>query len=516
MQIHSKMVTSTALFDLIKSLTPSEKRYFKIYAGKHAIGGKNKYEQLFDIIEQQDVYNENEVKKLMRDEKVAGYFAAAKNYLYDMVKDSLHIYHLNLSTESTLRKELHLVSLLYQKGLYGECEKLLRNIKKNATKIDNYLVVYETLLWEARVLRTFKIKLKDSVFVNEIKEQALALAKVKNQDDYAFITSQLGYLFRETPHLEKDSTKKRVEQLYNDPLLKSEKFAITTTSLIFYNYIHQMYNFYVSKNLKLSSEYSRKNIKLFESSIDLIKHAPLNYVRSINNHMQVGLSLKNYHECETIVRGMKSRIEKLKIKLDINSEAKIFVLYALVLTDIYILEKKFEKIYPVINELKEKINSFKGVMNAPDEKMLYFNIAYLYFALGEMKNSLYWLNMLLNMPDTDLQKYVVWSGKLLLIMIRVELQDMELVNYMQKSTYRFLQKKGAIGDAEKIFFSLIKKMISVTEEKKLLLLYKETKAKYIECTANTPEASALKHINFIDWLDSRIEKKFISAIARHK
>ncbi len=506
------MVTSTSLFDLIKSLTPSEKRYFKIYAAKHAIGGKNKYEKLFDIIEKQEAYNENEVKKLLQDEKMAGYFAAAKNYLYDMVKDSLHIYHLNLSTESLLRKELHQVAIMHQKGLFNECEKLLRNIKKNATKADNYLIVYETLLWEGRVQRTLKLKLKDNIFLNQIQEQTEALQKVKNQDDYSLLMSHIAYLFRETSHLKKDFIRKRIDQLYNDPLLKSEKNAITTTSLIIYNYIHQMYTYYITKNLKLSFDFSRKNIRLFESSLDLIKQAPLNYIRSINNHIQVGMALKHYHECETIVRGMKTKIEKLNIKLDINTEAKIFVLYAVVITDIYINERKFERIRSVIGELSEKINSFTGVMNAPDEKMLHFNIAYLYFALGEMKNSLLWINKLLNMPDPDLQKYVVWSGKILLIMIRIELQDMDLVNYMQKSTYRFLHQKNAVGDGEKIFFSFIKKLVNTADKKQLLPLYKETKTRYAAHLIKSPESASLKHLDISDWLDSLIQSKTIAQL----
>ena len=40
-----------ALFDLIKSMTMSEKRYFKIYSSKHTIGEKNEYIRLFDADE---------------------------------------------------------------------------------------------------------------------------------------------------------------------------------------------------------------------------------------------------------------------------------------------------------------------------------------------------------------------------------------------------------------------------------------------------------------------------------
>ena len=44
------------LFELIKSLTKSEKRFIKIYASRYTMKGKNNYLELFDII---DKLNEN-------------------------------------------------------------------------------------------------------------------------------------------------------------------------------------------------------------------------------------------------------------------------------------------------------------------------------------------------------------------------------------------------------------------------------------------------------------------------
>lgn len=42
---------SPALYELIRSLTKSEKRYFKIYASRHTIGEKNNGIKIFDFID---------------------------------------------------------------------------------------------------------------------------------------------------------------------------------------------------------------------------------------------------------------------------------------------------------------------------------------------------------------------------------------------------------------------------------------------------------------------------------
>ena len=54
------MKPSTELFQLIKSLSKSEKRYFKLTSSLQS-GDKN-YMKLFDAIELQDSYDEQEIK----------------------------------------------------------------------------------------------------------------------------------------------------------------------------------------------------------------------------------------------------------------------------------------------------------------------------------------------------------------------------------------------------------------------------------------------------------------------
>ena len=57
------MIASEDLHKLIKSLSQSEKRFFKIYASRHVIGEQNNYVQLFDAIANQKNYNEKAIKE---------------------------------------------------------------------------------------------------------------------------------------------------------------------------------------------------------------------------------------------------------------------------------------------------------------------------------------------------------------------------------------------------------------------------------------------------------------------
>ena len=60
------MKPSTELFDLIKSLTKSEKRFFKL-ASSLQTGDKN-YLKIFDAIDRQSNYDENTIKGQFKNE----------------------------------------------------------------------------------------------------------------------------------------------------------------------------------------------------------------------------------------------------------------------------------------------------------------------------------------------------------------------------------------------------------------------------------------------------------------
>ena len=55
--------SSDFIHRLVHSLSRSEKRYFSLFAQRHAIGGKSNYLALFEAINKQGVYNEEALKK---------------------------------------------------------------------------------------------------------------------------------------------------------------------------------------------------------------------------------------------------------------------------------------------------------------------------------------------------------------------------------------------------------------------------------------------------------------------
>ena len=115
------MAKKDNLFNLIKSLNRSEKRYFKLFTKDKTINGKNNHHILFNLIDKMEGYDEELLKKKLRKEpKILNFLASIKYQLYNSILRSMHIFHAQSSVEAELGEALHQIEFLRIKKLYDQ------------------------------------------------------------------------------------------------------------------------------------------------------------------------------------------------------------------------------------------------------------------------------------------------------------------------------------------------------------------------------------------------------------
>ena len=146
------MEKSGNLYLLIKSLTKSEKGYFKKYASFHIRSSEgSNYIKIFNAIDAQLVYDEHKLIKKFKQERFINQFSVAKNYLYNIILESLEAYH--YSNNKEIRSLLNKIELLTDRGLYVQAKKLLKKVRKMAEdhKLSGYISEIDIL--EQSILR---------------------------------------------------------------------------------------------------------------------------------------------------------------------------------------------------------------------------------------------------------------------------------------------------------------------------------------------------------------------------
>ena len=140
------MKPSNELYKLIKSLTKSEKRFFKLSSALQS--GEKNYLKIFDFIEKQGAYKEEDLKEFFQNETFVKHLPSEKNHLYRLILKSLRVYYSEQSASSILKQELKNVEILYNKALYKECEKFVQRAKSLAVEHEEFYYWYELISWE--------------------------------------------------------------------------------------------------------------------------------------------------------------------------------------------------------------------------------------------------------------------------------------------------------------------------------------------------------------------------------
>jgi hypothetical protein len=120
------------LFTLIRSLSESEKRHFKLQASLYK--GEKVYLRLFDAIAAQEGYDEEAIREKFAGEKFTRQLHVAMNYLRRLIMKSLVAYHAESDIGSRIDRYLRMTELLHGRRLFDQARGYLRKARALAER----------------------------------------------------------------------------------------------------------------------------------------------------------------------------------------------------------------------------------------------------------------------------------------------------------------------------------------------------------------------------------------------
>ena len=170
------------LFVLIKSLTKSEKRQFKLYVGRLDVNVDSKFILLFHLMEKSKTYNEEEIIKSGIVAKTQ--ISNLKAHLYKQILISLRLNPAHHNIRIQLREQLDFATILYHKGLYRQSLKILEKAKNTAIAHQEKSIAHEIVELE-KVIET-------QYFAKSTSDRVLSLVKQTQELVFQNISSAKG------------------------------------------------------------------------------------------------------------------------------------------------------------------------------------------------------------------------------------------------------------------------------------------------------------------------------------
>jgi len=204
------------LFTLIKSLSKSEKRQFKLYVGRLGVNEDSKFLLLFTVLQKLKVYNEAAILKhgFVKKEQLSN----LKAHLYKQILISLRLNPSHQNIRIQIREQLDFATILYHKGLYTQSLKILDKAKSLAVANEEKNIAYEIIELEKLIegqyiTRSISNRADElTIQAKELSQQNLLASKLSN------LSLQLYGVFLKTGFVKQASEHEKITKYFNDRL----------------------------------------------------------------------------------------------------------------------------------------------------------------------------------------------------------------------------------------------------------------------------------------------------------
>ena len=499
---------SGKLFHLIKSLSGSEKRYFKIFiSGKEA--GNSKYAKLFDAIDGQVKFDDNELKKHIYGNKPVETrkYSELKAYLYDLVLKGLQSYDEKSSVDYRLKNLLLGIRTLFKRSHFEDGKDLLKKAKKLAIEYEDFNVLIDILDLEKKIAYAqMDIGFLDRELKRITDEEKMYIEKLTNISSYRII------FFKILVSIRKDASRSQSQieahqAWMNDPLMQDEKFALSHKAKMLFYRIKSIYYFSTSDFQAFYSS-GNKLIKIIEEKPNLLKEDVSEYISALNNYIVSCGMLGKYQE-------VQKTLEKLaKVKpVTIDDELKIHRQYYNNMFRLCITTGNFSRGKMELEKHLKEIEKFdKKVFLKSD---FYFQYFCIYFGNEDYETALNNLNEWLGTSKGVERKDLQSLARILNLIIHYELGNTMLLDSLLRSTYRFLNKENRLSELERKFMNFIKEASKPQSKRETQEALKTLKQDF-ESLSKLPSYKIFDLFDINSWLESKISRKSFAEVVQEK
>lgn len=505
------MTPSSDLFDLIQALTPSEKRYFKIFATRHVQQGKNNYMRIFDLIEAQSRYDEAEVIGRIEDEKLVNQFAVQKNYLHKLILRSLRNFHAEQSIDFELKELLMNVEILLRKGLVKQSQKQLQKVEKLALEHERYEIMAELTGYKMLLIMKNEdpdLDRLESKLEGTFEQAAQNFEKLFNIQAYRKISMQLLMRNRRDPQAKTLESQAAYETLLADPLMQSEEKALTKRAALYFRQSGFVYHFSRSE-FDQAFEASNGIVNLMEANPHLVAERPENYVIALQNCLMMSTFTRPLSESLERIEQLHGYSKRFpNIRFDEATEQKVPVFSANIKLRLLYNHKQFREAAEFLPEALAKLEAGYPY-NVNDGYVLvdlYFMAASIFLHRKDYRQAVHFVNKLINMDGLNADYEYFLDARILNAVILLEAQEHQLLEYALTSLQRYLVQKKKLFRFERLLLDFLRKAADASSEKQRRHHYESLRDDLRKLNADPNENQTITQFDILGWLDARLEE----------
>ncbi len=217
-----------------------------------------------------------------------------------------------------------------------------------------------------------------------------------------------------------------------------------------------------------------------------------------------------------------SEIEKLDeflanppSRIDENLETVGFIYSYTSKINVHFIDGSFTKGVQLVPELLKKLDKFADQVDPHRILIFYYKIACLYFGAGNNKQSIHFLNKIINYPDSRLREDIHCFARILNLIAHFEMGNQTLVDYQIRSVYRFLRKMNDLNLVQQEILNFIQNLGSLREDQ-TKEAFLNLRNRLLEINKMPYQKRPFLYLDIVSWLESKIYEKPVQEIIKGK
>lgn len=424
------------LSSLVDSLEKAERRFFSQWCGLGQSNQEQHYLQLYRAYLGEAALPES----LPAPTSAAG--RQVRRRLRQQLLRSLQIAHQRHSPATQLRNALSEIELLFERGLYSLSLKRLRQARKLAIKFADLPTQRHLLQWEVQLS-----------LVLDPKWPHASLTELQQQENELLQQEQLAtrarQLFEQVKHFggtytrvvsdarqqRWDSLKTQAEAILISPETHFPTWAYLQTTLgILY---------LIRRDLATANDHFQELITAWPAQIHLLPVYLDLWIVGVCNHLNVLLlSGKFYEFSQAMKRHRQSALQHPALEAQ----------WAPPLLSLQLLRQmntgELEGAQPLTDQIASLLDRSGERLPPRRAVQLAHNVAMLYFLHREFREARRWCRRIADMPTTTFRVGIQEFGRLWLLFLYYEAEELDLMAYRLDATQRYFKRRGKVNRYE--------------------------------------------------------------------
>ncbi|WP_272022066.1 hypothetical protein [Olleya namhaensis] len=500
------------LFLLVKSLTKSEKRQFKLYVGRLGVNSDSKFLNLFNLLDKSKVYDEAAIIKsgVVKKQQLAN----VKAHLYKQVLISLKLNPSHQNIRSQIREQLDFASILYHKGLYKQSLKILDKAKELAILNEEKNLAFEIVELEKIIESQYITRSIGSradqltVQAKELSELNVITSKLSN------LSLQLYSIILKTGYVKNEAESKAVTKYFEDRLPEVDLAKLGFREKLWFYKTYLWYSFLMQDFLNCY-KYALKWVDLFYENPSMISLNPVFFLKGNNYLLEALYFIKNKPKFVGKLSDFYAIVERSDFPKDENVASLVFLYGNFHKINQHFIDGSFENGLGLIPEVEADLMVYSNKIDAHHKMVFYYKFASLHFGAGNNKECIRYLDKIISNKSLSMREDLLCFSRVLNLVAHYEAGLDYHLESLLRSTYKFLIKMNDLHEVQKEMIKFIRGLQDIypqdikKEFKKLLEVLKPFED-------HPFERRAFLYLDVISWLESKISNKPVGQIVKDK